>query len=513
MPAPQPDSLVPHGRTLHDILMALLHLAIMKKIFRTCLRFVLPMVTTGSAIALGLGNASGPVIIGQPVRIEISLIGSDAGVPSIECFNLRAPQSEIAGSYVLHNAQLQLLTESGQASLVVTSSAPVQEPVLEFALAVGCGFALSKDYLLLSDEPGRVASASLPTVQPTAALAPSSNLSPAPAKPQASSPPVDRAADAMLRLTSTLSLATLARQKYPLQPKAREKFIRMMLLANPGVTSGDSLIESGIELKVPPGLPIRRLGAPTSRVKPPPADPALLTRPAVPLRSPAGDDATPPASKPRKDVLVLGAAVERNRNPAELLAEAERLAAILLDQSKAQDALMEKTGKLDDTLKEFKTHFIGMTDRLNKIEAERQAEKLAPKPPSLDFLELLVAVLAGGLMGALGLFFFNRRQAQRGTGSAPRPTSALPASPLAAAPTPQRKVLDDIDLPWANRASTPSLGNPRNGTGNNVAVATPGEPENAEETPQHDFDFSRPSPPSAPGEGHSLDQISKKVSP
>ena len=111
------------------------------------------LAMTGNALALGLGNLSGQAILGQPLLIEIPLLGSDSLAPSADCFKIRHPLMEIENAYVLRNAQLQLLGERGRYRLVVTTSAPVREPVIEFGVAVGCGFEISRDYLLLSSEP------------------------------------------------------------------------------------------------------------------------------------------------------------------------------------------------------------------------------------------------------------------------------------------------------------------------------------------------------------------------
>ncbi|TRZ96566.1 MAG: hypothetical protein D4R84_06875 [Rhodocyclaceae bacterium] len=487
----------------------------MKTIARILLGLALSIVMTGSAFALGLGNASGLAILGEPLRVEIPLIGSETGVPAIECFNLRAPQAEIANIYVLRNAQLQLLGESGRARLVVTSSSPVQEPVIEFAVAVGCGFELSKDYLLLAEEPGRVASTNLPALQPVATIMKATGPAPAPVKPASRALPSSPPGEALLRVDSALTLAALAHQKYPLQPKAREKFLRLMLLANPDLKRPESLIESGTDLHMPPGLPLRRLGSLASRLKPAVADAAGSRPLGMADRTPASGHATGAATKPAKDLLVLGAPLERNRNAAELLAEAERLAAILLDQTRTQDALAEKIGKLDDTLNELKKHFIGLTDRLNKIEAERQAEKLVAKPASLDFLELLLAVGAGGLMGALGLYVFNRRQFQPGLDAAPTSATAASATPNAAPPRPLPRELKDFDLAWSKPPSPndPPDSTAIQGPAVGTRAASPVESTIPAASAQNDFDFSMTTPPSSPGQGGSPDQTIRKVSP
>lgn len=413
----------------------------MKQIFKAVLVPTLAVMTSGSALALGLGAATGQAILGVPLRIEIVLIGSEGGIPALDCFSLRPPQAEIAGTYVLRNAQLQVFGEPGRARLLVSSASAVQEPVVEFAVAVGCGFGLSKDYLLLAEEPSRLTAPALPTLQ--TAATPTESV-PAWATPRPSTPPAPPPGEALARVGTAPNLTTLARRNYPLQPKAREKFVRMMLLANPGLKSGETPIDSGTELQVPAGLPLRRQAAQPPGGKPATSASATSRPIATAPQTPAASKPAEIAAKPRQDLLVLGAPAERNRTPGELLAEAERLGTILLEQIQAQDAVAERIGKLDDTLGELKKRYLDLSDRLNRIEAERQAEKLASKPASLDFFELLMAVLAGGLIGALSLYLFNRRQFQRGLGSLPDATSWRPSTADPSPPAPLAK--DDFDF-------------------------------------------------------------------
>lgn len=470
----------------------------MKNTAGIILASTLLVLAPASTYALGLGDASGQAILGAPLRIEIALIGSEAGIPELECFTLRPPQTVISSTYVLRQAQLQVLGEDGRARLLLTSALPMQEPVLEFAVAVGCGFGLSKDYLLLTEAPGGIAAPELPAGSMT-----SPELPPARTRPPAAALPLPPAGENSLRVANTLRLAALAKQKYPLQPKAREKFIRMMVLANPGLESGDSLVENGTELQLPPGLPLRRLASRATATRPAKADSAA-SMPALP--PPAVGKSPDAAARPQRDLLVLGAPAERSLKPVELLAEAERLAAILLEQTKTQDALLARIAKLDDTLIEFRTHIIGLTDRIHRIEAERQAERLAAKPASLDFVELLLAVLAGGLIGASSLYLFNRRQSQREFQAAPFASSASSAMPSAAAPAAPSDDRMDFNLPWKKAPAAENRTDP-------PAADDPGAAAGSAPKAQDDFDFSLTAPLPRPDLEMDFPQTSKKALP
>lgn len=453
------------------------------------------LTTTSCALALGLGNISGQPILGQPLLIEIPLLGTDEGIPPLECFRIRPPSAEIESAFVLRNAQLQIQGERNHAKLILASASAVHEPVIEFGLAVGCGFALSKDYLLLTAEPSRIALPSQPIKLPALVTEESSGKLTDISKPPQPALPVPSTAK-LLRIEGEATLTDLARQRYPLQPKAREKFIRMMAQANPDLIQADGLIAAGSELQVPSGLPVRRQGAYRPQPKPAPATDQPVIQPAPPA-SPQTASAKKPAAtsaKPHHDLLVLGAPGQRNA--AELLAEAERLTTILIEQTTAQNAAAEKITQLEDTLNAMKKNINGLENRINTIEAERQAEKLAPKPVSLDFVELLLAVLAGGAVGGLTLHFYNRIQSRREHElQKPRGESAdRESQPLSMAPPSAFKLQQSDGLPWQKgyEPTRKTVPGKANGAAPEMVEPLPEEiskPAQQPSTPQNDFDF------------------------
>lgn len=453
------------------------------------------LAATGSALALGLGNVSGQPILGQPLLIEIPLLGTDEGIPPLECFRIRPPSAEIESAFVLRSAQLQIQGERNHAKLILTSASALREPVIEFGLTVGCGFALSKDYLLLTAEPSKIALPSQPITLPVLVSEESpGKLTDIPKPPKPVLPATST--DKRLRVEGDATLTKLARQRYPLQPKAREKFIRMMTQANPGQIQADGLIAAGSELQVPPGLPVRRLGAYRPQPKLAAATDQPVTQPAPPASSQTASAKKPAATsaKPHHDLLVLGAPGQRNA--AELLAEAERLTTILIEQTTAQNAAVEKITQLEDTLNALKKNIYGLENRLNAIEAERQAEKLAPKPVSLDFVELLLAVLAGGAIGGLTLHFYNRIQSRREhelkkPNGLPADKDGQPPSMASSAPL---KAQQSEGLPWQKgyEPTRKTVPGKANGAAPEMVEPLPEEiskPAQQPATPQNDFDF------------------------
>lgn len=433
------------------------------------------LAMTGNALALGLGNLSGQAILGQPLLIEIPLLGIDNQAPSADCFKIRHPLMELDSAYVLRNAQLQLLAEGGRHRLVVTTSAPVREPVIEFGVAIGCGFEISRDYLLLSSEPTRT----LVTAPPPPAV----SISPIVPKGTQDSTPKVLAANQPLapakpktHIEKEVTLQLLAQQHYPLQPKAREKYIRMMLQANPLVSRDDQPIVAGTELRLPEGLPIRRYGAyeRKARAEAVPHAPAGLVQPTTRVKG----NRKPAVSKsPGQDLLVLAAPAQRSAK--ELLEEAERLTSILMDQTTQQGVTAEKIAQLESTLGTLKQQVGTLEKRINAVEVERQAEKMAAKPASIDMIELLVAVLVGGALGGLSLQAYKRYQLRRSRGSS---TSGGQAMQEADAHAQQ--------LPWVKPNGSTDRVKAAKMDAEVVSAKDAGVPMDTSSTAsQHDFDF------------------------
>ncbi|MBI5922287.1 MAG: hypothetical protein HY847_11670 [Betaproteobacteria bacterium] len=447
------------------------------------------LAVSGSVLALGLGNVSGQPVLGQALLIEIPLLGIDEGVPAPECFKIRPPSAEIESGFVLRNAQIQIQTERNQAKLVLTSASAVREPIIEFGLAVGCGFGLSKDYLLLTSEPSKVA-LTLPAPSAKPATLPISEPPSAgteTVKPQKNESPATETA-ASLRIVTNSTLEMLARQRYPLQPKAREKFMRMMKQANPELANTDELIAAGSELRIPPGLPVRR--EPGSK----PVSKATAARQPAPTSRPAASVLKP--AKPNRDMLVLGHSGQKSA--AELLSEAERLTALLVEQTNVQAAAADKLTQLEDSFKALQKHTNVLESRLNAIEAERQAEKLAPKPASFDFFELLLAILAGGAIGGLSLYFYNRIQSRRESLLHKASDETLSSgNRTKSGSSPDSLNLQYSDgLPWQqrNQASRHSVAQEASGSKDSASEKpeqTLKSPESVPQpsSPQNDFDF------------------------
>lgn len=407
------------------------------------------LLLAGNAFALGLGEVAGQATLGQPLRLEIPILGADGKAPAASCFRLRAPRTDIGNDFAARHGRVSVASERGGNRLVISSATAVHEPVIGFAVAADCGFGLSKDYVVLVGMPATAPAApavEAPGVAAPAAAKPAEPASakpleaPAPAPPLSARPAVAASEDApaadILRVDAAVTLEALARQKYPLQPKAREKFMRMMIQANSALAGSDAPIAAGTELRLPPGLPVRRVGPYLGESRAAPA--AKTASSAQPAPDVALPTAKPDARSSRKDRLMLSAVPETNE--ARMLEEAERLANILVEQNKSQEVLIANLASLEGSYGELRTQFVQMQERLARIEAERAAEKQAAK--SFGFVELFAAVLAGGLVGGVALNYFQRARTRR------EPIAADPV-PLQPAAAPQA----DPELPWAPQSA------------------------------------------------------------
>jgi len=119
------------------------------------LRFAPVLLFAGAAVhvhALGLGSTQGQAVIGQTLRIEIPLLDAGEGL-SVECFSILRGADGIPSEHRLRDWHFHFETAGGAPRLVLTTATPGHQPIIEFRLAVGCGYNLQRDYSLLPVAP------------------------------------------------------------------------------------------------------------------------------------------------------------------------------------------------------------------------------------------------------------------------------------------------------------------------------------------------------------------------
>lgn len=351
-----------------------------------------------AAQAIGLGAPSGTPTLGRPLRLEIPLIGH-AGPPlAADCFQLAPVPGSADELYFPRRARAYIEPSQGK-SFVVVAAGDVTQPVVEFRLTVTCGNSLTRDFTLLTMLP-------LLEAPKTAAQQPPAVIHP-PIQPTLAPPPQAPGSPDLLRLTQDTTLEALSREKYPAQPKAREKFKRMMQAANSSqIPSGEgfdlSLIPAGTELSVPKGLPERRYGpyvAPITAAPRPPTS-ASLAAPtnASPKPIPGPTPAAARKTSAPADRLVLDASAAPPMSAAEASADLARLESIHTEQIKAQEALDERIARAQEAFAEIKEYVLQTEARIRALEERnREQERRAAEA---QIWQLATAVLLGGVLGA-----------------------------------------------------------------------------------------------------------------
>ncbi|MCX8087358.1 MAG: hypothetical protein N3C63_10745 [Rhodocyclaceae bacterium] len=354
------------------------------------------MFQATAAFAVGLGSVKGEAIIGAPLSLAIEVIEPER--LSLECFEYQ-PIAAGDERFFLRRARLTALKREGGRTWLMLQGEEVREPIVEFRITALCGAQVSREYILLAS-PGRELQPELPAAATVKAAVSNG------AKPAA------RPLEPGTRPISGVTLEALARQRYPLQPKAREKFKRMMREANAdwlGSLADDEALPVAPErLVYPADLPKRRVG-PYVPPLPPAKQAAPATPPdAAPKPAPA---ATPAKTKeiPAQDKLVIGAGggSEKAPTPAEAAVAAQAEASFA-----AQEELLARLAQAENTYQALKAQFESIEQRLASLEAEKaRLKREAEKQAERAMLELAAAILLGGLCGALLMSLWRRRAA------------------------------------------------------------------------------------------------------
>lgn len=347
-----------------------------------------------SSQATGFGAPQGEPVIGAPMSVEIEVINPERS--ALECFEIKPVGEEGESGFFPRRAHLDLKKSVDGKTYLVVRSATINEPVVEFRLRARCGTEVERRYTLLAAPPREL----LPA---TVAL---------PVTP--SSPPVMTAPrpESATKTAAGLTLDQLARQRYPLQPKAREKFKRLVKSANPDLALADdeALPVDPASLKYPDNLPQRRTG---------PYRPARAKKKAtVPKKIPVAAQASvpapapkpvPPEPSPQPDRLVIAAGA--GEKPLALPAQEGALASKAESSFAAQQEMTARLEQAELAYKGLQERLQLMEDRMRGLELEKQRLQREQEALSQSALiELIIAVIVGGALGALLMSVWLRRK-------------------------------------------------------------------------------------------------------
>ncbi|MFN4341409.1 MAG: FimV family protein [Azonexus sp.] len=111
---------------------------------------LLTLLLPGQLWAIGLGDLRSQPVLGESLRLEVSLLGVDRQHIDASCFRLAPPASDDLPS--LRRASFTLRRE-GEPILEIRSDLPLREPVMQMTIQVGCGHEISRTYMLMASPP------------------------------------------------------------------------------------------------------------------------------------------------------------------------------------------------------------------------------------------------------------------------------------------------------------------------------------------------------------------------
>jgi hypothetical protein len=113
------------------------------------------------ANAIGLSDITQQSALGEPLRIVIPIIVSDAGEGAVnnlssDCAKLIGPTGDRFEADIPHltTGRVSLQRDAGGVQLVVATSRPIYDPLLAVTVQVGCTDTIQRQYTLLFDPPG-----------------------------------------------------------------------------------------------------------------------------------------------------------------------------------------------------------------------------------------------------------------------------------------------------------------------------------------------------------------------
>lgn len=378
------------------------------RLFAMCMAVALLPLPAG---AVGLGKVSGSPVMGEPLMLEVPLI--DAANITAECIQLSPHSAGSDSQFFPRKATTELKKKEGGAQTLVAIHGPeFSQPVLEFRLTVACGYQISRDYVLLP-MPGRELRYDPVQINRVAVLPVSESSRPAEVKDLAKA-----------SVPSDLSLEKMAKKRYPLQPKARAKFKRMVREANTAALEGiadDAPIPANVDVQIPANIPKKRIGPyiPKAKKTPPAptATPSVVPESAPPEQPkaavPAEKTMPQKAAEPPKDRLTISSSTGTPGATQPAGATEGALQEKAADSFAAQDDMVAKLAQTEASFNELKEQILAMESRMASLEKERarlQEENL--KKSDWAMLETAVLILVGGLLGAMLMIVMQRRRSR-----------------------------------------------------------------------------------------------------
>ena len=393
----------------------------MMVLFRIIL-LLLPFAS-GSVFALGLGDAFGQSVIGQPLAVRIPLTGEGASNVAANCVSLHAPTAHAGGSdTVLTGATISIVAGGAAPVLLVTTRTVVSQPILSFGVRVKCGYELSRDYHLLSapPTPAKVPEAVVLPAVPVAGQGATPAISSAAALDTVGSSvrksgaavarPVGEGKFVSIEKRTTLRL--MSRQRYPDDSRLRVAYIRRIAAANQDMFANpdaamDQALSPGQQVWVPKDLP-------------PPQPRSAPSKPLV--RSPVATSGRQEVTAGQGRLIIGAAEALPSPTAAELEASITRLIDVMNEQMVVQVAMAERLNALEKSVSEAKQAASMQLTVQRNLESEIQ--RLREDQSRSSYIQLILAILIGGLVGATLLRWRGQRVAEEANAMDDAPTPA-----------------------------------------------------------------------------------------
>ncbi len=389
---------------------------------------LLPLILPLSAFALGIGTPTTEPHLGEPLRLEIPLsLSAKEALPPRDCIKLSYHPNDPDGENFFKNGRASIASNNGAPLLIVQSSQGITSPFVGFRIKVGCDTHISRDFMLMTN-PNKIVK------QPP--LAPPSKPASTSTAPVTSTKPGNsKISDpaGVLVISRNTTLNKMAHWRYPSSLAQRDKFRQMIAQVNPelfthaGDRVGSVPVPEGTRLNIPEGLPTWESAPPASLPTqansntPAPVE-ATSKSPSVPVtHTPA------PTTAQSNSRLIIGSGRVPTLTIQEFRQTLDRLEQLMNDKTRTESALSDTLTSLINSFGEVKKYLTLVDERLTKAEAEQQhlraeIQRLRDeRQNAFNLIELLLAIVGGGAIGA-GLVLFFRHRIYSST---PSPSSSL----------------------------------------------------------------------------------------
>jgi hypothetical protein len=127
----------------------------------TCLAWAAATTAQGAS----LGVPQGQVVLGQTLRVWVPLEGDGDSPIAPGCVSAAVQAGDVNLPSNQVRVKLVARSEPGQWMVQVSTTSPVEEPVLQLTLGTGCMGKLSRQYVLLADPPSQLTDAPAASAQ------------------------------------------------------------------------------------------------------------------------------------------------------------------------------------------------------------------------------------------------------------------------------------------------------------------------------------------------------------